>query len=69
MNDQRVVILHGFKPDEALAAMRALKAALPSAGETAFATTTDINLGWKVGDLVDHISEEHRQFRGMPKKA
>ena len=61
--------MHGFKPDEALAAMRAIKAALPSAGEAAFATTTDTNLGWKVGDLVDHISEEHRQFRGGPRKA
>jgi hypothetical protein len=69
MSDQKVVILHGFKPEEAMTAMRALKAALPSGGEAAFATTTDTNLRWKVGDLIDHISEEHRQFKGMPRKA
>lgn len=69
MSDQKVVILHGFKPEEAMATMRALKAALPSGGEMAFATTTATNLRWKVGDLIDHISEEHSLFRGMPRKA
>lgn len=52
-----------------MATMRALKAALPSGGEMAFATTTATNLRWKVGDLIDHISEEHSLFRGMPRKA
>lgn len=68
MSEQKVVILHGFQPEEALAAMRALKSALASAGDAAFATTTETNLGWKVGDLIDHISEEHRQYRKMTKK-
>ncbi len=69
MSEQKVVILHGFEPEEALAAMRALKSALSSAAEAAFATTTQTNLRWKVADLVDHISEEHRLYNGMPKKA
>ncbi len=69
MSEQKVVILHGFEPEEALAAMRALKAALASAGDAAFATTTQTNMGWKVRDLVDHISEEHRLHKGLPKKA
>ena len=48
MERQKIVMLHGFSPEEALAAMRALKSALPSAGDAAFATTTETNLGWKV---------------------
>jgi hypothetical protein len=69
MTDQKIIVLHGFKPEEALAAMRALKAALPSAGDAAFATTTEINLGWKVGELMVHIAEEHRRVVEAPKKA
>lgn len=61
--------MHGFKPEEALAAMRALKAAIPSAGDAAFATTTETNLGWKVRELIEHVAEEHRRFREMPRKA
>lgn len=49
--------------------MRALKSALPAGGDTAFATTTDTNIDWKVGELIEHITEEHRRFREMPKKA
>ena len=39
MEEQKIVVLHGFTPEESLAAMRALKAALPAA-DAAFATTT-----------------------------
>ncbi|MGA2546853.1 MAG: DUF3783 domain-containing protein [Rectinemataceae bacterium] len=69
MSDQKIIVLHGFKPEEALAAMRALKAAIPSAGDAAFATTTETNLGWKVKELIEHVTEEHRRFREMPRKA
>ncbi len=69
MSDQKIIVLHGFNPEEALAAMRALKAALPNASDAAFATTTETNLGWKVGKLIEHVTEEHRRFREMPKKA
>jgi len=68
MSDQKIVILHGFKPEEALAAMRALKEALSTAWDAAFATTTETNIAWKLGDLIDHIAEEHRRFKEMPKK-
>jgi hypothetical protein len=68
MKEQKIVLLHGFKPEDALTAMRALKAALPSATDAAFATTTETNIGWKLGDLIDHISEEHRLFKETPKK-
>jgi hypothetical protein len=65
MTMQKIVVLHGFSPEETLEAMRAVKSALPSASDAAFATTTQTNLGWKLGDLVDHIAEEHRQYREM----
>jgi hypothetical protein len=67
MVEQKVVILHGFEPEEAVAAMRALKAAQPGAGGAAFATTTETNLRWKVGYLVEHVTEEHRAHTGVPK--
>jgi hypothetical protein len=63
MEEQKIVILHGFASEEVLAALRALKAALPSARDAAFATTTPTNLEWKLSDLLEHVAEEHRQFR------
>ena len=69
MKEQKIVLLHGFTPEEAIAAIRALKASLPSARDAAFATTTETNLGWKVGELMDHVSEEHRLYKAMPRKA
>ena len=63
--EQRIVLLHGFTAEEAVAALKALKAALPEARDAAFATTTETNMGWKVGELVEHVAEEHRQFKEM----
>ena len=68
MTEQKIVVLHGFSSEEALATMRAIKSALGSASEAAFATTTETNLGWKLGDLVEHVAEEHRQYREMARK-
>jgi hypothetical protein len=64
--EQKVILMHGFTTDEAVAAMRAIKAALPAAKDAAFATTTQANLEWKVSELLGHVSEEHR---AMTKKA
>jgi hypothetical protein len=61
--EERVILLHGFDQEDVLAAVRALKAALPAAREAAFATTTPTNLEWKLSDLLEHIAEEHRRFR------
>lgn len=63
--DQRVVVLHGFTAEEAVELLKAVKAALPSARDAAFATTTETNLDWKVGDLVEHVAEEHRLYKEM----
>jgi len=62
--DFKAVILHGFKDEEALAAMRAVKALLKQgAGSTAFATTTPTSMGWKVSELLEHLAEEQAMMR------
>ena len=63
MDTQKIIIMHGFSAEEALAAMRALKSALPSTADTAFAMSTPTNLEWKLKDLFEHVGEEHRQFK------
>lgn len=63
--DQKVILLHGFSTEDAVAAMRAIKAALPAAKDAAFATTTATNVGWTVADLIEHVSEEHRAMTGQ----
>jgi hypothetical protein len=68
MDTQKIIVLHGFTQDEAVVAMRAVKAALPaSAAAMAFATSTPTNLNWRLNDLFEHVGEEHRQFREMNK--
>jgi hypothetical protein len=63
METQKIIVLHGFSPEEAVVIMRAAKAALPAAADTAFAMSTETNLGWKLKDLFAHVGEEHRQFK------
>jgi hypothetical protein len=65
---QKIVVLHGFTQDEAVIAMRALKAALPSAADAAFAMSTPTNLTWKLEELVEHVGEEHRQMKEMNRR-
>lgn len=65
MEEQKTIVLHGFTNDEAVTIMRAVKAALPSARDAAFAMSTPTNLGWKLSDLIEHVGEEHRQITRM----
>ncbi|MBN2873666.1 MAG: DUF3783 domain-containing protein [Spirochaetales bacterium] len=60
----KVVVMHGLTQDEAVLAMRAVKAALELKDEIAFAMSTETNLGWKLQDLVEHVLEEHEQMTG-----
>ncbi|HOZ71124.1 MAG TPA: DUF3783 domain-containing protein, partial [Spirochaetales bacterium] len=62
--DGKVVVMHGLTRDEAIAAMRAVKAALGAQDGLAFATSTETNLGWKLGDLLEHVLEEHEAMTG-----
>ena len=66
--EQKIVVLHGFSPDEAFSAMKALKGAFPGAADAAFCTTTETNIEWKLGYLVEHVTEEHQQFKEMQAK-
>lgn len=63
--EEKIVILHGFTPEEATVVLKAVKSALPSAQDAAFATSTPTNLEWKLSSLIEHVSEEHQQFREM----
>lgn len=67
--EQRVILLHGFEGDALAHAVRAIKAALPESASIAFASTTETNVAWKVGDLIEHVSEEHAAWarRSKPK--
>jgi hypothetical protein len=66
-NRQKVIVLHGFSPEEAVAAMRALKSALPQAADAAYAMSTDTNMDWKLKDLIEHVSKEHRLYKETAK--
>lgn len=65
-NKDKLVLFHGLSPQEAQAAMRAVKAALNTQDGLAFAMTTPSNLSWPVAELVEHVLEEHRQFHPAP---
>jgi hypothetical protein len=58
----KVVFMHGFTKDEALAAMRAVKAAVADPSSIAFSMSTETNLSWKVSDLVREVSREHEEM-------
>ncbi len=68
----QVVLLHGFTSDQALAVMRAAKAAVAEAGEDptaiAFAMTTPTNVDWKVSQLLAEVAEEHEYLKKNPPK-
>lgn len=64
MNDEneRLVFLHGFSQEEAVKAMRAVKAALNDQSGIAFAMSTPSNIEWPVKELIEHVLEEHREM-------
>ena len=61
--DQGLILLHGFEGDSLVGAVRAIEAVLPDPGSIAFASTTPVNVEWKVGELIEHVAEEHEAFR------
>lgn len=62
----RLILMHGLDQAQAVAAMRAVKAALGSPDDLAFAMTTESNLDWPVAELVEHVLEEHEYMRKNP---
>ncbi len=66
MREGKLILIHGFTNEEAVAMMRAVKAAVPDPGEIAFAITTPTNLEWKIKDLVDQVRLEHEYLKENP---
>ncbi len=67
----RAIVLHGFSNEEALAIMKAVKALGPAMKQAAFATTTDTNIHWPLGQLISELANEHRmmqRYRAMHEK-
>jgi hypothetical protein len=64
-----MILLHGFSNQQALAIMRAVKAALPGPADIAFSTTTPTNLDWKLADLIREVREEHEYMKQNPPSA
>lgn len=62
----KVVLLHGFTNEEALMAMRAVKAALGKGADIAFSTTTETNRKWKVAELIAEVRDEHEYMKANP---
>ena len=56
----KAVVLHGFSNEEALEVLRAVRAIGQAGPSPAFATTTASNLEWKLGELLEHLAEEHK---------
>jgi hypothetical protein len=66
MREGKLVLMHGFSNEEAVAMMRAVKAAASDPGDIAFAITTPTNLEWKIKDLVDQVRAEHESLKQNP---
>lgn len=62
----RLILMHGLEQAQAVAVMRAVKAALGAPDDLAFAMTTENNLDWPVAELVEHVLEEHAYMRKNP---
>jgi hypothetical protein len=56
----KAVVLHGFSNEEALEILRAVRSLGQAGAPPAFATTTASNLEWKLSELLEHLSEEHK---------
>ena len=68
METGKVVLMHGFSSEEALAIMKAAKEAVKDPASIAFALSTPTNLEWTVSYLVEHVTEEHDYMRKNPPK-
>jgi hypothetical protein len=67
VSPEPVVFLHGFNDETLIAIVRAVKAAAAEAGmdsgNIAFATSTPVNLEWKLKALIRDVRREHSHFR------
>jgi len=64
--DERMVLLHGFNNQEAVAIMRAVKSVIEDPQGVAFSVTTPTNIQWQVGQLIREVREEHEYMKKNP---
>lgn len=65
---EKVVILHGFNNQEIHRLLPAIREAADKDKEIVFAMTTETNLEWKVGDMIQEVTEEHRELKKLKTK-
>lgn len=65
-SDERMILMHGFTNQEAVAIMRAVKSAAADPGGIAFSMTTPVNLEWTVSRLIEDVREEHEYMKANP---
>ena len=62
---QRVILFHGFPPEELNALIDALKLSQTfDRRKIIMATTTEQSINWQVRDLIDELVQEHAYFHG-----
>lgn len=57
--EEKVVILHGFSKEQLYTVIRAVKAAVETPQDIAFAKTTPHSLTMELGAVVKDVAEEH----------
>jgi len=69
MEEPKVVLMHGFTQDEAVAIMREVKRINENPKDIAFAMTTANNKDWTINHLIGELTEEGKYFKtnGVPK--
>ncbi len=68
MNEQKVVIAHGFSHEEVYRLLKAVKREFEDGGDIAFAMTTEHSLTMKLGEVVKDVGEEHVYMKNNPPK-
>ncbi|QTA38133.1 DUF3783 domain-containing protein [Thermosipho ferrireducens] len=65
--EKRYIIMHGFSRDEVLKILKLMRENFPEK-ELIFATTTPINITWKLEDLINEIDKEHETMKKLKHK-
>ncbi len=66
MNEQKVVVVHGFSHEEVYRLLKAVKREFEQGDEIAFAMTTEHSLTMKLGEVVQDVGAEHQYMKNHP---
>jgi len=61
--EEKAIIFHGFSHEELNLLIRTIKKVPDAPKDIIRAVTTPTSLEWKVKDLIEELSKEHRYFR------